>query len=72
MNDQHVHGEEGAADAFEQGHSGDRFQVVVAEASFNFQTVGIQDPKPTGRKVIETAGYHPAAAYQKSLGHGSP
>ena len=43
-------------------HRGDRFPVSVANANFDFRAGGIEleDPKVTGRQLLETAGFRPA------------
>ena len=44
------------------GHHHNQFPVAVAKEDFNFQSLEIKldDPKVTGRQVLETAGFRPA------------
>ena len=36
-----------------------RFRVVVAKANFDFQAFAMDDPKPTGRQLLDAAGFRP-------------
>ncbi len=36
------------------------FGVAVAKADFDFQAFKVADPKPTGRQLLEVAGFRPA------------
>ena len=40
-------------------HRQNWLRVTVAKANFDFQTVKIIDPKPTGRQLLEAAGFKP-------------
>ena len=41
------------------GHRQHRFWVAVAKASFDFEDLEVNDPKPTGRQLLEAVGFRP-------------
>ena len=41
------------------GHRQQEFLAAVAKSDFNFESVKIHDPKPTGRQILETGGFRP-------------
>ena len=41
------------------GHRQHLFCVAVAKASFDFEVLEVDDPKPTGRQLLEAAGFRP-------------
>ena len=41
-------------------HRQHRFLVAVAKADFDFEALEVNDPKTTGRQLLETAGFKPA------------
>ena len=47
------------------GHRHNRFPMAVAKANFDFQALelGLNDPKVTGRQLLEAAGFRPAEEY---------
>jgi hypothetical protein len=46
------------------GDSGRRpYRVAVANASFEFQDLVMDDPKPIGRQLLEKSGFRPAEKY---------
>ena len=46
--------------AGEVGHRHQRFAVAVAKGDFDFRTLKVNDPKATGRQLLEAAGFRPA------------
>ena len=40
-------------------HGSDVFRVAVAESDFDFRDLEVDDPKPTGRQLLEAAGLRP-------------
>ena len=42
------------------GHRQHLFGVAVAKANFDFQDFAVDDPKPTGRQLLEATGFRPA------------
>ena len=49
-------------DCLDNGHVSQhqhQFRVAVAKASFNFDDLEVDDPKPTGRQLLEVGGYRP-------------
>ena len=43
------------------GDAGRRsYRVAVAKASFEFQSLEMDDPKPIGRQLLEKSGFRPA------------
>ena len=39
------------------------FRVAVAKANFDFQAFKVDDPKPTGRQLLEAAGFRPTTEH---------
>ena len=42
------------------GHRQHGFRVAVAKGDFDFRTLRVDDPKVTGRQLLEVAGFRPA------------
>lgn len=59
MNDEHER-QENVVGGAEHDHRHGAFRVAVAEGGFDFHDLRIDDPRPTGRQVLEEAGFRPA------------
>ena len=55
-----TYNEKDRSDNGDVGHCQYRFPVEVAKADFDFHPVEVEDPKATGRQLLETAGFRPA------------